>query len=375
MGTWKRIQQLNPVVRVPTAIATGLPVLVDCLLPARDVEGSPWQPDYPVYLTRMLTATEASGLPLPGGLEWPPDASAGLLMGSDRDWPVLGLDHQVFVHRLGRGGGHSKGVSTWLALLALAGRGNIGLAMDAPGDSLCPVFAPRRWTGAAAATLLSTPSDCATVCLDIRLCACVDSSNRLDWHCLRHALVESVAVGNEVLDELAGVGVLPGNRSPDLRRLALHLSDLGELALRLGMQPGLPSTLSRLSQVVRVARDAAMGESLRLGRLHGPFPALEEEWARLGMDPVFRNRIRALMKRYWLRNSQLLTLSPCSIMSPALSPKDLLRWANLIPLLASVDGFSARLPPVWQDLSGSESARLLGRIWALGHNRHRVRAY
>lgn len=375
-ANWKRILQMDPVVRLPRAIATGTPVLVDCLLAAGiDTESVPL-PDRLVCFTRLLTPQQACDLALHAGLELPGDASTGLMLGPAIQWPVLRLDHKAFERLAGPGSrGGSEG-STWAAVLESAARSRIGLAMDAPGEGLCPVFAPRRWQGAAGATLLATPSDCATVCLDIHVCACLDKADRLDWRCFRQAMIDAVEVGNAVLDDLHVAGEVLGDQSLRLRRLALHLSDLGELALRMGMQPGLQSTRARLLEVIKVAKDAAMGESLRLGRLHGPFPALlEAEWVRRTLQPSFRWRIKALMDRFWLRNSQLLALSPCSLMAPAVTTGQLIAWANLIPLLASVDGFSARLPPAWGDLPQAVSARLLGQIWALGQGMHQVRAY
>ncbi|MCW8844966.1 MAG: hypothetical protein OQK99_03940 [Gammaproteobacteria bacterium] len=367
---------MDPVVRLPRAIATGSPVLVDCLLAADEDTGAIPLTDRLVCFTRLLTPQQTCELALPAGLEIPGEAATGLMLGPTVRWPVLRMDHRAFGHLVRPGHRDGPETSAWVAVLEYAARSRLGLAMDAPGEGLCPVFAPRRWQGATGATLLATPSDCATVCLDIQVCACLDKAERLDWRCFRQAMIDAVEVGNAVLDDLPLAGEALGNQSHGLRRLALHLSDLGELAMRMGMQPGLQSTLARLLQVINVASDAAMGESLRLGRLHGPFPALlEAEWVKRTLQPSFRWRIQALMDRFWLRNSQLLVLSPCSIMSPAVTAGQLLAWANLIPLLASVEGFSARLPPAWRDLPHSVSARLLGRIWALGHGRHQVRAY
>jgi len=375
-ANWKRILGMDPFVRLPRAIATGAPVLVDCLLAADEDPGSVPLADHLVCFTRLLTPQQTSDLALPPGLEIPGDAATGLMFGPAVCWPVLRMDHRAFAYLARPGSRDGPETSAWVAVLEYAARSRIGLAIDAPGEGLCPVFAPRRWQGATGATLLATPSDCATVCLDIQVCACLDKAERLDWRCFRQAMIDAVEVGNAVLDDLPLAGDALGKQSHGLRRLALHLSDLGELALRMGMQPGLQTTLARLLQVVKVATDAAMGESLRLGRLHGPFPALlEAEWVKRTLQPSFRWRIQGLMDRFWLRNSQLLALSPCSIMAPAETTGQLLAWANLIPLLASVDGFSARLPPAWRDLPHSMSARLLGRIWALGYGRHQVRAY
>lgn len=373
----ERIRKLDPVVVVPRAIATGHPVLVDCL---RGVGGG--NDDWPrdrhgeVCVTRMLTPDQAREFGLPGGLALPDEAPPGLMVCPAGEWPVLRLDHQAFSRIADEEGRPGQPGNTWSALLGWVGEGRIGLAMAAPGESLCPVFAPRRWAGATGGHLLAAPADCATVCLDIRLCACLDAAGRIDWSRLRQAMVEGVRVGNQVLDALPPQPGVLGQSSDGLRRLALHLCDLGDLASRLGMEPELPSTVSRLLQVIKVAADAAMGESLRLGRLDGPFPALlEADWVRKIEQPAFRWRIQALLDRFWLRNSQLLCLSPDSILAPARTQEELLVWSNLIPLLASVDGFSARLPGNWRLLSTANAARVLGRIWALGRARHQVRAY
>ena len=374
---WGRIRQLDPVVVVPRAISTGEPVLVDCLVgpgpwDAGDTDG----PGGEILITRMLTPGQAREFSLPEGLALPEEASAGLMVCTAGQWPVLRLDHQAFTQIAAVARGPDQPEKPWNALLRGAGEGRIGLALAAPGESICPVFAPRRWLGASGAHLLAAPGDSATVCLDIRLCSCLDGADRIDWAGLRHAMVEAVRVGNQVLDALPLVAGFPGQNSGALRRLSLHLCDLGMLASRLGMKPELPSTVSRLLRVIKVAAEAAMGESLRLGRLEGPFPALlEADWVRKIEQPAFRCRIQALLDRFWLRNSQLLSLSPHSLLSPAQTPEELLAWSNLIPLLASVDGFSARLPGNWRLLSHGNSARLLGRIWALGLSRHQVRTY
>lgn len=373
----ERIRLLDPVVLVPRAISTGEPVLVDCLLGPRPGEFGPVTglPEG-VCVTRMLSPGQAREFSLQEGLELPDEACAGLMVCLAGQWPVLRLDHQAVSQVAAVAKGPDQPDKPWNALLRGVARGRIGLAMAAPGESVCPVFAPRRWLGATGAHLLAAPGDSATVCLDVHLCACLDKVDRMDWAKLRHVVVEAVRVGNRVLDVLQPAGSLPGRQSSALRRLSLHLCDLGLLAMRLGMKPELPSTASRLLGVVKVAADAAMGESLRLGRLDGPFPALmEADWVRKIEQPAFRFRIQALLDRFWLRNSQLLSLSPHSLLAPAETPEQLLAWSNLLPLLASVDGFSARLPASWQLLSHANSARLLGRIWALGFSRHQVRAY
>lgn len=373
----ERIRRLEPVVVVPRAISTGEPVLVDCLLGPRAGGLGPVAPSPGgVYVTRMLSPGQARKFGLPQGLELPDEASRGLMVCLAGQWPVIRLDHQGFDQVAALARRPDQPDKPWNSLLRGAALGRIGLAMAAPGESVCPVFAPRRWLGATGAHLLAAPGESATVCLDIRLCACLDKADRMDWAKLRHVVVEAVRVGNKVLDALPSTGEWQGSQSMALRRLSLHLCDLGMLAMRLGMKPELPSTASRLQGVIKVAADAAMGESLRLGRKDGPFPALlEADWVRNIEQPAFRWRIQALLDRFWLRNSQLLSLSPHSILAPAQTPEQLLAWSNLIPLLASVDGFSARLPVSWRLLSLANSARLLGRIWALGLSRHQVRAY
>jgi len=374
---WERIRQLDPVVVVPRTISTGEPVLVDCLMDAVAGDaGGVGATGGEICITQMLTPGQAREFSLPTGLELPEEASPGLMVCPAGRWPVVRLDHQAFSQIAAVARGPDQPERPWNALLRGAAQGRIGLAMAAPGESLCPVFAPRRWLGATGGLLLAAPGDSAAVCLDIHLCACLDNADRMNWAALRHVVVEAVRVGNQVLDALPLAGGFLGERSVGLRRLSLHLCDLGMLATRQGMKPELPSTVSRLLRVVKVAADAALGESLRLGRLEGPFPALlEADWVRKIEQPAFRSRIQALLDRFWLRNSQLLSLSPDSLLAPAETPEELLAWANLIPLLASVDGFSARLPRNWRLLSHDNSARLLGRIWALGLSRHQVRAY
>lgn len=365
---WQRVREAAPVLEIPRAQVTGEPVLVDCLLgPAGGSGPAPGLLGPGVWIARQLAPDRAWNLVRDMGVRWP---AAWVMLGLDPAWPIFGL------RDAGGELSDSDRVQPCPVVLDAAGRGRVGLALPGPGQGLCPVFAYPRWAGATGGLLVASPVECATVCLEVKTTACVDGSGRMNWRLLRQAMVQGVNLGNAILDRLPVDGDLLGLRSRKLRRLSLHLADLGHLAGRLGMAPEHPSTLSSLHQVVRVAVDAAQGESLRLGRRHGPFPALaESDWVGAIRQPVFRQRVQSLQQRFCLRNSHLVSLSPHSLLAPARESRELMAWANLLPLLAVVDGFCSRLPPAWAGLSPGQASRLLGRILALGRSADRVRAY
>lgn len=367
-----RLERLAPAITPPRAVACGRLALLDQLCHA---DGCPKDGGPAVegqYLTRLGQRSVGGSLPIslrlrdPQLADWLDAREAGAAV----PWLAVYLGEEALRDAAGA---VAQG-SDWERLLRAVAAGCAGLALDPPGDGVCPLFANRRCHGATAGNLVASPADSATLCLDLHLAEFVRTPGGLDTLELERAVGEAVALGNVLLDCLAWPPSAARQRATRLRRLGVHLAGLAGAALRLGLDPRKGSCLTRLAQVVdQVVRSAARA-SLSLGRRDGPFPALlQQSWSRqpAGAD----GRLQALLERFCLRNSHLIMLSPASLMSPAQDRAELAAWAGLVPLLARVDLYCGRLPAAWSTLSPDAAQGLLRQLWWQGRGGDGVRAW
>jgi len=314
------------------------------------------------------------GLPL--SLSAPHPALTPLLENIQRSragpWLAVRLGDEAFRQMAERG---VRG-NVWEQLLAQLTCGRVGISVDPPGEGVCPLFASRRCQGATAGNLVASPGGCATLCLDLFSVEFVSASGCLDRAGLAQAVVRAVGLGNALLDALAWPESEDRRETLQLRRLGLHLADIGYLVLRLGMDPRHQGTLHFILELVVQCARAAVQESLRLGRAKGPFPALlKQGWSGDPPDRRYAGQAQQFFDRFCVRNSQLLMISPASLMEPAQDHGDVRDWSRLLPVLSCADLYSGRLPEAWSTLGPEACHELFWRIWSLGRRNRGVRAW
>jgi len=264
----------------------------------------------------------------------------------------------------------------WERLLTRVAGGSVGIGLDSPGEGVCPLYASQGCQGVTLGNLVAGPADCGTLCLDLFACEFVSAGAVLDRSGLLQAVAQAVRLGNALLDGLCWPETQVRRESLQVRRLGLHLADIGQLALRLGLDPRHRGTLPVLRELLSQCARAAAQESLRLGELHGPFPALRQQaWREDAADGGFAAQMQHLLRRFCVRNSQLLMLSPASVLGPAQDETDIRHWSRLLPLLSCADLYSGRLPDTWSMLGPEACHELLWRIWSLGRRHHGVKAW
>jgi hypothetical protein len=287
-------------------------------------------------------------------------------------WLAVRLGDEAFRQMAERG---VRG-NVWEQLLAQLACGRVGISLDPPGEGVCPLFASRRCQGATAGNLVASPGGCATLCLDLFTVEFVSPSGSLDRAGLAQAVVRAVGLGNALLDALSWPESGDRRETLQLRRLGLHLADIGSLVLRLGLDPRHQGTLHFILELVAQCAQAAVQESLRLGLANGPFPALlKQGWSGDTSEGGYAPQVRQFFNRFCVRNSQLLMISPASLMEPAQHQADVRDWSRLLPVLSCADLYSGRLPDVWSTLGPEACHELFWRIWSLGRRHRGVRAW
>lgn len=127
---------------------------------------------------------------------------------------------------------------------------------------------------------------------------------------------------NEVLDE--GVEYLPLQEQKDSatewRQIGLGIMGLADMLIMLGIRYGSRKSLNVSEEIAEEFINSAVKQSALLAKEHGPYPKCKKDKI-LKSKFVLHNlsyEVRELIKKYGLRNSQLLTIAPTGTISTML---------------------------------------------------------
>ena len=183
-------------------------------------------------------------------------------------------------------------------------------------------------------------------------------------------LKKLVRVGVRLADNLIDAVSWPsGGLRSDARanrRLAAHVTGIGDLALRHGMNPAEPSTVATLQRWLSLFKRQLLRESLRLAAERGPYPALDAEQLVEALAPRYGpQRARRLIARRSPRHRQLLALSPYCVLPTAPTRIPARDWLNLLPVIRIADNLTMYGSEARSRLEKADYERLLRRTWAL----------
>lgn len=150
------------------------------------------------------------------------------------------------------------------------------------------------------------------------------------------------------------------------RRLAAHVTGIGDLVLRHGLDPGEYSTLHLAQRWLSLFKRQLLRESLRLAQEREPYPALNARQLVRALAPRYgERRARQIIARRSPRHRQLLALSPYCVLPrrPTAVPAE--AWLNLLPVIRIADNITMYGSQVRSRLRRAEYERLLRSTWAL----------
>lgn len=143
-----------------------------------------------------------------------------------------------------------------------------------------------------------------------------------DFDGLKHAVKVSVRALNEVLEEGLPMHPLPEQRESvnDWRQTGLGIMGLADMLIKMGITYGESEALELCDQIGFLMADTAIAASAMLAKEKGPFPKYKQE--NILSTPYFQANTSEgtveLVKKYGLRNSQLLTIAPTGTLSTML---------------------------------------------------------
>ena len=150
------------------------------------------------------------------------------------------------------------------------------------------------------------------------------------------------------------------------RRLAAHVTGIGDLVLRHGLDPASFSTLRLLQRWLTLFKRQLLRESLRLAEERGPYPALNADQLVRTLAPRYGDvRARRIISRRSPRHRQLLALSPYCVLPRRANATPARKWLNLLPLVRVADNLTMHGSQVRSLLDRADYERLLRSTWAL----------
>ena len=131
---------------------------------------------------------------------------------------------------------------------------------------------------------------------------------------LASAVQKSVKALNDVLDEGLPLHPLEEQRESvrDWRQIGLGILGVGDLLIKLGLKYGSPESLEFCDNIAKVIVDNALKASALLAKDFGAYPKYKADKV-LKSEFLLENasiETLALIEKYGLRNSQLLTIAP-----------------------------------------------------------------
>lgn len=145
---------------------------------------------------------------------------------------------------------------------------------------------------------------------------------QFDFEGLKHCVEVSVGALNEVLEE--GLPLHPLQEQQESvakwRQIGLGIMGLADCLIKLGLAYGEEDAVVMSDKIGFAMADSAIAASAKLAKEKGAYPACEID--EVMSTPYFlantTEKTRELVKKYGLRNSQLLTIAPTGTLSTML---------------------------------------------------------
>lgn len=143
-----------------------------------------------------------------------------------------------------------------------------------------------------------------------------------DYEGFKECVAACVRALNEVLEEGLALHPLEEQRQSvsDWRQIGLGIMGLGDMMIKLGIAYGSDEAAALCDKLGFLMADTAIASSALLAKKDGPFPMCHTD--EIMSTAFFRSntteKTAALVKKYGLRNSQILTITPTGTLSTML---------------------------------------------------------
>jgi hypothetical protein len=219
-------------------------------------------------------------------------------------------------------------------------------------------------------SLFEARSESAWLALGIRLDALGPCSMAEGLGELRRLFRVALRLADNVVEQLDWSSVELAQDALVNRRLAVHLTGIGDLVDRWNLDPAAFGSVRLVSRWLAMLRSLMLRESNALARARGPFPGLElRELARSLAASLGEERAGRLLRQAGLRHRHLLVLSPYSLFPERASRRPLPAYLHLLPAIRVADTIGMRGDGIARALPLGGFRRLVQMSWVVARNR------
>jgi len=188
---------------------------------------------------------------------------------------------------------------------------------------------------------------------------------RLDTRSLFQHVRLAVRMLDNLVDATEWVSLADEADAECARRLALNLVGIGDTMTKLGLDPTDDAHRAYLRHIIKSIREAAYQTSVDLAQEKGCFAYfIADHFLAAASVSQLPNPLRDDIVNFGIRNSQLITMSPFSILPSQLeADADIKRFEPLLNLIQEVDALVMTDNRVHEKLTAWNLARWYFLIW------------
>jgi hypothetical protein len=219
-------------------------------------------------------------------------------------------------------------------------------------------------------SLFEAGAETAWLALQVDFCGLGPWPDRERFRALRRMLRVGMRLADNLMDHLDWPSIGLRHDAMLNRRLAIHVTGIGDWVDRCGMDPAAFSSLRLVERWLGLMKQLMLRESSALARSRGPFPGLgAQELVRTLAEQYGADAARTFVRQRGLRHRHLLTLSPFALFPEAGARHRLSAYLHLLPVIRRADTIALYGNGLRHGLSLGEYRRLLQMSWAIARNR------
>lgn len=262
-------------------------------------------------------------------------------------------------------------VRQWQGLTSLAHREpGIHLVLQHTTRPACELAGNERSDAVLPGSLFETRAETAWPTLVLALDQLAATTPATALPELRRLLAAGLRLTDNLVDQLDWPSPELAQDALVNRRLAVHLSGIGDVFDRWGLDPAASASAQLAVRWLGIVRRLMLRESNALARERGPFPGLELRDIETTLARSLGNeRARRLLRRAGLRHRHLLVLSPWALFPRRAARRPLPAYLHLLPSLRWADTIAMCGDGMVRALPVAAYRRLLRMTWAIARNR------
>ncbi len=247
---------------------------------------------------------------------------------------------------------------------------NIELVLQTTTHFSCELSVPESPEVVMPVSLFEARAETAWLAIQVNIGAFSPYPDRQRFRALRRALRVGMRLADNLMDGWNWSSKAMRDDAQLNRRLAVHVTGIGDLVDRYAMDPASLNTLRNLERWLAVVKQLMIRESNLLARQRGAFPGLPvKELVGMLTSNFGREAARKLIHQRSMRHRHLMVMSPFSLFPAEPPAHPFAAYCHLLPVIRFADTIAMHGIQGRHRLNADQYHRLLRMTWAIARNR------